>query len=145
MKLNKTTLIAALALGSLLTLGATVNAQDTTATNAAPAAPASAAPGRRMISIDQWNKILALTDDEKTNFQAVIQDQRQQMMALRNDDSIAPEDKRAKNQEIRKATLAKLKDILTPDQFAKYQKLAAGGRRGGNPPAAPAAPAPAAN
>ena len=136
MKLNKTTIIAALALGSLLTLGATVNAQEAT-TNAPAVAPAMAPPIRRPVTIEQWAKVLALTDDQKTNFDAVWTDQRKQLSALRTDTTLSTEDKRAKSKSIRDATTAKVKDILTPEQFAKYQKLAPGApRRRTMPPAA---------
>jgi Spy/CpxP family protein refolding chaperone len=128
MKLNKTTIIAALALGSLLTFGATANAEDST-TNTPAAAPAMAAPGRRPVTIEQWAKLLALTDDQKTNFNAVLLDQRKQMMDLRTDTSLSREDKQAKRKSIADAALAKIKDILTPDQFAKYQKAVAPRRR----------------
>jgi len=144
MKLNKTTLIAALALGSLLTLGATVNAQDATTTNA-PATTAPAGASRRPMNIDQMVKLLALTDDQKTNFQATMQDLRKQMMDLRADNTLSTEDRHAKNKSIRDAAMAKMKDILTPDQFAKYQKMMMGGRRQAPPAAVPAATPPATN
>ena len=138
MKLNKTTLIAALALGSLLTLGATVNAQDATTNAPAASTPAPMGPGHRQMSGDQWVKILALTDDEKTNFLATVQDMRKQMMAVRNDDTLSSDDRRAKNKAIRDASLAKVKAILTPEQYAKYQKMMSGGRRQAAPATPPA-------
>ena len=142
MKLNKMTVIAALALGSLLTMGTVVNAQDTT-TPPAATPPAGAPPGGgrgRQLSIAQLATKLALSDDQKTNVQAVLVAQRQQMRDLRNDTTLSTDDRRAKMKTIRDDANAKLKTILTPDQFAKYQALMLARRPATPPPtAAPAA------
>jgi len=142
MKLNKMTVIAALALGSLLTMGTVVNAQDTT-TPPAATPPAGAPPGGgrgRQLSIEQLATKLALSDDQKTNVQAVLVAQRQQMRDLRNDTTLSTDDRRAKMKTIRDDANAKLKTILTPDQFAKYQALMLARRPATPPPtAAPAA------
>lgn len=145
MKLNKTIIIAALALGSLLTVSATVNAQDATTNAPAAATPPPMGPGHRQMNVDQWVKILALTDDEKTNFTAAMQDMRKQMMAARNDDTLSSDDRRTKLKSIRETSLAKMKDILTPDQYAKFQKMMSGGRRQTPPPAAAPATPPTTN
>ena len=129
------TLLAALALGSLLTLGTAVNAQD--ASTNSPAAAMPAAGRNRQPSIDDLIAKLGITDDQKTNFTAIITDMRKQMKDLRADDTLSTEDRRAKMKTIRDDGNTKLKALLTPDQFAKYQKLMPGRR--------PAAPAPAAN
>ena len=147
MKLNKTTLIAALALGGLLTMGTALNAQTTT-TNAPAAATIPAARRSGLFGIDQLTKQLALTDDQKPKVQAVLDDQRKKMSELRQDTTLSTEDKRAKSKTIRDEATAKLKEILTADQFAKYQKMPQPGRRPAPvaPAGAPAAtPAPAAN
>ena len=144
MKLNKITVIAALALGSLLTLGSVVNAQDTTTTPPASTPPAGAPPGGgrgRALNIEQLTTQLALTDEQKTNVQAVLTDSRQKMRDLRNDTSLSTDDRRAKVKTIRDDANAKLKTILTPDQYAKYLTLQPGRRPATPPPAA----APAAN
>ena len=61
MKLKQMTLIAALALGSLLTIGTTVNAQDTTMTAPAATPPARPARGGRQLTIEQLTTALTLT------------------------------------------------------------------------------------
>lgn len=126
------TLIAALALGGLMTVGTAVNAQDAT-TNT----PAATRPGGRMRqpSIDQIVTQLALTDDQKTNFVAARKDMQKKMSDLRKDDSLSTEDRRAKMKTIRDEFNAKLKTFLTPDQYEKYQKMMPG-RRPAAPPAA---------
>jgi len=145
MKLNKITVIAALALGGLLTLGTALNAQDATTTTTPPAAtpPAGAPPGGRArpLTIDQLVTKLALSDEQKTNVQAVLVDQRQKTRDLRNDTTLSTDDRRAKMKTIRDEANAKLKTILTPDQYAKYLTLQPARRPATPPPAA----APAAN
>jgi len=57
------------------------------------------------------------------------------MKALRADTSLSAEDKKAKGKEIREAMQAKMKEILTPDQLEKWQKMQRN-RPGGGKPAA---------
>ena len=135
MKLNKMTLIAALALGSLLTLSTGVNAQDAT-TNA----PAAATPPRRPgpMTIETLTTQLALSDEQKTNVQVILTDMRKKTSEMRQDTSLSTEDKRAKRKEINDAFVAKMKEILTPDQFTKFQKMVPGRRPAATPPPAAA-------
>lgn len=128
MKLNKLTLLAALGLG-LLALSPEAKAQDMTSTNA-PAATAPMTPRRgRPVTLEQLTKLLALTDEQKTNVDVVLQDQKKKLAELRQDTSLSTEDRRAKSKELRDATTAKMKEILTPEQFAKYQAQNTPGRR----------------
>jgi Spy/CpxP family protein refolding chaperone len=131
MKLNKALLIAALAAGSLFASGIPSQAQDNTNTP-----PAGAPPGgmRARPSFDMLAKQLDLTDDQKPKVKAILDDQQQKMRDLRQDTSVAQADKRAKAKEIREATTAKLKDILTADQFAKWQKVGQRQRPAAAPP-----------
>ena len=140
MKLNKTLMIA-LAVGSLFA-GSPLLAQD--APKDKPAAPAAPVPGMRRppgLSLDNLSKQLDLTDDQKVKVKPILDDLQKQIAEIRKDKSIAPEDRPAKMKEIREGISAKLKEILTAEQFAKWEKLGAGMRRpggaGGPPPAAP--------
>ena len=82
-----------------------------------------------------------LTADQKEKVTAAMKEQTDKMMALRNDSSIAQEDRRPKAKEIRDAFTAKLKTILTPEQYTKFEELSKQGMRPpGAPPTAPAAP-----
>jgi Spy/CpxP family protein refolding chaperone len=137
MKLKQMTLIAALALGSLLTIGTTVNAQDTTMTAPAATPPARPARGGRQLTIEQLTTALTLTDDQKPKVQALLDDQTKQITDLRADTSVAAADRRTKMQAIRADFTTKLNAILTPDQQAKFKMLQPARRQ------APAAPAPA--
>jgi Spy/CpxP family protein refolding chaperone len=131
MKFNKLTLIAVLALGGLVVLSPGAIAQDTTSTNM----PSATTPRRgRMLSIDQMVKALALTDEQKTNVQTTMDDMRKKMAEVRQDSTLSMEDRRAKAKEIREALTAKMKEILTPEQFAKYQTLMPARRPTPTPP-----------
>jgi Spy/CpxP family protein refolding chaperone len=133
MKLNKTLMLAALLAAGVLAGSSASQAQDAS-TNSMPAPPPGAP--MRHNSFEMISRQLALTDDQKPKVEPIWDDMQKQMHDLRTDNTIAPTDKRAKMKDIRDATGAKLKDILTPDQFAKWQKIGPGNRR---PPMAPPA------
>jgi Spy/CpxP family protein refolding chaperone len=140
MKSTKTMLIAALTAGALLACGSSLLAQDSTNTPPAGASPAGGQPGGGMRgrgpSLEQLTKALDLTDDQKPKVKAALDEQMQKMGELRKDPDFAGlsrEDKMAKMKPIRDAYIAKMKDILTPEQFAKSQKMGSG-MRGNRPP-----------
>jgi len=134
MKLNKALLIAALAAGSLFTSGIPSQAQDNTNTP-----PAGAPPGglRPRPNFDMIAKQLELTDAQKPQVKAVLDDMQQKMRDLRADTTVEQADKRAKAKEIRDAATAKLKPILTADQLAKWEKMGQRQRPPGAPPTTP--------
>jgi Spy/CpxP family protein refolding chaperone len=129
MKLNKALLIAALAAGSLFASGIPSQAQDNTNT------PPAGAPGgmRARPNFDTIAKNLELTDAQKPQVKAVLDDMQQKMRDLRADTTVAQADRNTKRKEIRDAATAKLKDILTAEQLAKWEKMSQRQR----PPAAP--------
>jgi Spy/CpxP family protein refolding chaperone len=139
MKLTKFTLIA-LAAGSLLMLGTALYAQDSTNTPPAGGPPAGGPPpggGMRVrvrgSSIEQLTTNLSLTADQIPKVKAVLDDQRQKMGELFQNQDLSQDDRRAKMKEIRDGVVAKMKDILTPDQFEKWQKMSQRMRRPGGP------------
>jgi Spy/CpxP family protein refolding chaperone len=144
MKSTRTMLIAALAAGALLACSSTLLAQDATTNTPAANPPAGGMRGRGGPTLAQLTTALNLTDDQKPKVQAVLDDQKKQMTDLRNDpdfSSMSQADRRTKMQAIRADITAKMKAILTDDQFAKYQKMGGrnrGGAGGGNPPPAAA-------
>ena len=76
---------------------------------------------------------LGLSAEQQKKLDPILADTRQQMMALRG----LPEGERqARAATIREATRAKIREILPPEQRAKYEKLA--GREGRSAGAAPA-------
>ena len=154
------TLIAALALGSLLTLGPALRADD--ATNTPPSTPPAGGPPPgdrgpgmrgRGPNFDMIAQQLNLTDDQKPKVKEILGGQREQMRDVFQNQDLSREDRMAKMKSIREDTDAKLKAVLTADQFEQWQKMEArmrgprNGPPGGPPPGeggtnAPAAPPP---
>jgi Spy/CpxP family protein refolding chaperone len=133
MKATKMTLIAALALGSMLTLGTALAAD----TNAPAATPPSGAPpggaggmrGGRGPNLDALADQLKLSEDQKSKVKTVLDDQRTKMGELRNE---ADQDaRRTKMLSLREETNKKMKEILSADQYAQWEKTAVN-MRGGN-------------
>jgi Spy/CpxP family protein refolding chaperone len=145
MKLNKTVTLAALVVGGFFTVGAMVQAQDST--NLPPAV----APGglhQRGPNFDGVAKQLNLTDDQKPKVKAILEDQQKKAQALGADKTLSIKDKLAQRKELHDATGAQLKEILTADQYAKWEKLGQLRRRPAptlQTPTASATNAPAAN
>ncbi|HEX4343889.1 MAG TPA: hypothetical protein VH255_10880 [Verrucomicrobiae bacterium] len=134
MKIQKLSL-AVLAAAGLLAFSVPAHADDTNSTPkmTPPTAPAGR-PARGFTAEAQMDRLttaLTLTDDEKPKVKAIVDDQFKQMSDLRSDTSMSPDDRRTKMQAIRTDVTAKMKDVLTADQFAKYQALPMGGRAGG--------------
>lgn len=120
MKLTKTLTLAAIVAAGLLAGSTALQAQD--APQGTP--PVKGSPGMRgHANMDRIAKELNLTDDQKPKVQAALEDEMTKMKDLRKDTSLSQEDKRAKAKEIRKGTEAKLKEILTPEQFKKWQEI----------------------
>jgi len=144
MKSTKPLLIAALVAGGLFACSTALLAQDSTNT---PPAQRPMRGGMRGPTIEQLTTNLDLTADEIPKVTAVLDDQKKKTADLRADTTLSQEDRRTKMTDIRTDVTAKMKEILTDDQFAKYQKMnqRGGGRRGGGggggnpPPAAPPA------
>lgn len=125
------TLIAALAVGSLLTLSPALRADD--ATNTPPSTPPAGGPPPgdrgpgmrgRGPNIDMIAQRLNLTDDQKPKVKEILEGQRQQMRAVwQQGQDLSREDRMAKMKSIREDTNAKLKAVLTADQFEQWQKM----------------------
>jgi Spy/CpxP family protein refolding chaperone len=96
-------LVSALAFGLAAGTPTSLLAQD----NPPPPPPADSAPapeappgGRRggnpQQMLERMKERLNLTDEQVGKLQGILQGQREKMMALRNDDSLSQEDRRAK-------------------------------------------------
>ena len=95
--------------------------------------------------VEFLTKMLNLTPDQATQVKAIDEDTWKQMKALREDTSVAQQDKRTKMFDIHKASQDKIRGLLTADQQTKFDALQAHmqerGNRGGGPPPPPS-PAP---
>ena len=76
-------------------------------------------------------KELNLTDEQKNKLQVIIRGQAEKLRDLRQDTSLAPEDKKEKLRALREEITAEVKKVLTSEQFEKWRakqgQLAAGG------------------
>ena len=123
MKINKLSM-ALIAAASLLAVSPSAKAQETNA------APAPARPPRGGMSVESQMKriddAVTLTDAEKPKVKAALEKQAAAVQAAREGDQSEIRTKmRAAHEEFNKS----MKDILTPEQYAKLPQP---GRRGGN-------------
>jgi periplasmic protein CpxP/Spy len=124
MKCNKLTAIAILALGGVLAINTIATAADETKP-AAPAAgkKAEAAPAPTEADIAKLEADLGLSPELTAKIEALQKDQNARRKVMYADASLSKEDKEAKNKAIVDETREKIKALLTPEQFAKWQKL----------------------
>lgn len=128
MKLHKISLLAAVAAGVLIALAPTVRAEDK------PAKPAGERPaggprgGQRGDQLKKMAEELNLTADQKAKLQEALKAQAENRKDLKD---ATPEERRAAMKEAREKMDAKFKEILTAEQYAKWEKLRQENRPGG--------------
>jgi Spy/CpxP family protein refolding chaperone len=66
---------------------------------------------------------LNLTADQKVKVKNIRQEYKSKLEAVRNDNSLSQDQKRAKFQEVMKAQQDAMKSVLTPDQIQKMESL----------------------
>jgi Spy/CpxP family protein refolding chaperone len=64
-----------------------------------------------------------LSEEQKAKLKAILQGQAQQLMALRDDPSLSPEQKSAKKQIIHELTHDQINNVLTPEQQDKFKQM----------------------
>lgn len=134
MKMQKITLLAALAAGALFAFTPALRAEDK------PAKPAGERPeggprgGQRGDQLKKMAEELNLTADQKAKLQEALKSQAENRKDLKD---ATPEERRAAMKESREKMDAKFKEILTAEQYAKWEKLRQENRPGG-PGAKPA-------
>lgn len=74
--------------------------------------------------LQRLSQELNLTDDQKTKLKPILQDESQQLQAVKSDTSMTQDQKLAKANEIRTAHKSKIDEILTPEQQQKWQQMA---------------------
>ena len=130
MKMKKVSLMAALAAGALIAFSPLVRAQDK------PARPEGRPPAgqRGEMAKERVAKMaeeLKLTDEQKTKVTALLKAQAETRRGLRD---ATPEERKEKMKAGQAEMEKKMKEILTPEQYTKWEKLrkeAGPGRRGG--------------
>ena len=114
----------------LLVLGLAV------ATNPILAAPAGDKPDQRPNPGQQMKHLseaLELSDTQKTEIKDIMQSQRAQMEALREDETTPRAEKREKMHAMREGIYSRIRAILTPEQQAKFDAMPRPGPRQGRP------------
>jgi Spy/CpxP family protein refolding chaperone len=137
--------LTVLALG--LVAGAPIaSAQDQTPPPQGPKGPDGGGGGRggHFMSpeerVKQLDEALKLTDDQKAKITELLKTQQEKGQALRADQTMSREDRRAKMMEIGKATQDGIKALLTPEQQTKFDALPQPGRGGPRGPGGPGGP-----
>ena len=126
MKISKFSM-ALITVASLLAVSPAVYAQ----TNESGGAAAPARPRGGMsveAQMDRIDKAVTLTDAEKPKVKAALEEQRTAIQAARDGDQ---SEARTKFREAREAFNKKMKDILTPEQYTKFEAMPRMGRRTG--------------
>ncbi|MGC3960454.1 MAG: hypothetical protein QM813_21755 [Verrucomicrobiota bacterium] len=116
--MQKVTLWAALAAGALIAFTPTLRAEDKPAKPEHSERPEGGPRGgQRGDQLKEMAEKLNLTAEQKTKLQEAFKAQREAMK------DATPEERRAKMQENRKAMDAKIKEILTPEQYTQWEKI----------------------
>jgi Spy/CpxP family protein refolding chaperone len=121
MKLMKLSLVAALALGSLLACSTVAMAQDTGGGNGGGKKGGRSVEAR----LERMSTELNLTDEQKPKVKAVLEDTAKKMQ------EIPREERRDKMPALMEDQNKKLKEILTPDQYTKLQSMRQNAKKGG--------------
>ena len=77
---------------------------------------------------------LNLTADQRAKLQPIMQQQRQQAQAIRNDSSLTHQQKQEKIRSLRQGTMSQMQGILTPEQQQQLQQWQQGRRGRGKGP-----------
>lgn len=127
--MHKISLLAAVAAGALFALTPSLRAEDKPA-KAPKAERPEGGPrgGQRGDMLKEMAEKLNLTAEQKTKLQEAFKAQRENRKDLKD---ATPEERRAAMKEAREAMDAKIKEILTPEQYAKWEKIRQENRPGG--------------
>jgi Spy/CpxP family protein refolding chaperone len=118
--MKKLSLIAALVLGGLVTCSIMAQAQESKDGKEGKGKRG----GRPTVEqrVEQMTTALSLTDEQKPKVKAVLEDAAKKMQEIFASGT-PREQMREKMQPIREEETKKLKDILTSEQFEKWQKI----------------------
>jgi periplasmic protein CpxP/Spy len=68
-------------------------------------------------------KALTLTEEQQGKVKGILEEQHQQMGKLREDTSVAPEDRFGKMRELREKAHSQIKAVLTDEQKKKFEEM----------------------
>ena len=111
----------------LVLLAASLTFARTSQESQAPTPDKHAGMHHNEESVDQHLQMLSeklnLTEDQKTKLKPILQDQMQQMKAVREDSSLSQEQRRAKVKSIHESLHDQINAVLTPEQQAKFKQM----------------------
>jgi Spy/CpxP family protein refolding chaperone len=81
--------------------------------------------------MERYTEQLSLADEQKPKVKAMLEDSTKKRRELFRDSSLDQEQKRAKFRDVMDAQNKKMKEILTPDQYTKYQEMNEKMKKGG--------------
>jgi len=125
MKLNRMLVLTGLAAGGLVACGSVFGQETTTheITSMTTNATSHVSHMFSSSSMDKLSQELGLTDSQKHQVQSVFSSEREQMRDVHKDTTLSTGERRSKMSDIRDSLDTKMKGILTPDQYQKWQKL----------------------
>jgi periplasmic protein CpxP/Spy len=116
--------LSAMAAFSFVTPVVTAQTQDNAENKAQEATQSGAQQQDNAESkLQQMSQELNLTDEQKTKLKPILQDEGEQLRALKSDTSVATQEKFQKAKEIRASHKQQIDAILTPDQKQKWQQM----------------------
>jgi hypothetical protein len=85
-------------------------------------APRDAQTVMNGMRLKKWTKDLQLTDEQQKKVQAFLDEEGKEVAKLDQDSSLDINSRRAKVDDLRKATYAKIKPVLTAPQLETFEK-----------------------
>lgn len=127
MKRNKVIVLTALAAGGLVACGSafglsSMNEVKSMTTNATSKVSHWSGTGSEA-RLDKLQKELGLSNDQKEKVKSILGSEHQQMKDVHKDTTLSTGEKKSKMQDIRGSVDTKMKSVLTPDQYQKWEKL----------------------
>jgi len=125
-------------LGGLVSLGMVAALAVPVARANSQATPAPQAAGKEMGmhgGLQAAVESLNLTDEQKAKVKDIFADAKTKRQAVSSDASLSDEQKKAKMKELHSATMAKLNEVLTPEQQTELKSKMEGAKA--KPPSQP--------
>lgn len=91
----------------------------------AQAAPSGGDKQEAMAKLEKMSAALQLTPEQKTQVMPILMQEGPKMKALKANTSLGPMQKAMQMKQIADETDAKMKPILTPEQYQKFQQIRA--------------------
>ena len=126
--MRKLSLIAAMALGGLVACSTLVTAQDASSTPEKKGGKRGMSPEQMMV---RYTEQLSLTDEQKPKVKTVLEDTMKKRREIRKESGQDRQQMGEKMRPVMEAQNKKMKEILTADQYKKYQEMNEKMKKGG--------------